>query len=236
MLKGEVLKYILVTHTHRDHSPAAISLKKLTGAEIYGCRPRNNDPMKGVSDWGLEDSHDQTYIPDRILNDGDLISLSEASLQTLETPGHTANHLCFALLEEKALFTGDHVMGWSTTLIAPPDGSMRDYMRSLESLRLRDDIIFWPGHGAPIDAPQRYIRAVIHHRRARERAILNRLAAGKQTISNIVDEIYVNLNPRLRSGAEMTVYAHLIDLVERNKATHDGSLALNGFYRLQTSS
>lgn len=229
-IRGERLRYVLVTHTHRDHSPAARALKDATGAIIAGCAPYAPPPDIHVAGPGLDASHDTAYTPDAILAEGDLITLGGVTIRALETPGHTANHLCFSLREEQALFTGDHVMGWATTVIAPPDGSMRDYMESIERMRTRDDRIYWPGHGEAVRNPQRYLRALIHHRRARESAILQRLEAGDDTIAAMVAHIYEGVDRRLHRAAAMTVLAHLEDLVARGLAESDGPATLTARY------
>ncbi|QGM99061.1 MBL fold metallo-hydrolase [Methylocystis parvus] len=230
---GERLACILVTHTHRDHSPAARALKEATGAPIKGCAPYAPRAGLRVKGPGLDASHDAAYAPDQILEDGGRIALGGATIEALQTPGHTQNHLCFALLEEKALFTGDHVMGWSTTVVAPPDGSMTDYMASIERLRARDDSVYWPAHGEPVRDPARYLRALQHHRRAREAAILQRLEAGDATISAMVARIYESVDKRLHGAAAMTVLAHLEDLVARDLVVSDGPLSLTGTYALK---
>ncbi|MDJ0448088.1 MBL fold metallo-hydrolase [Methylocystis sp. JR02] len=232
-IEGERLKYILVTHTHRDHSPAARALKEATGATIAGCAPYAPSPNIAIVGPGLDASHDAAYAPDVILREGDRLNLLGATIETLETPGHTANHLCFALLEEKALFTGDHIMGWSTTVVAPPDGSMADYMESLENLRLRDDRIFWPGHGEPVRDPARYLRALVHHRHAREAAILQRLAEGDDTIPQMVARLYEGVDKRLHGAAAMNVFAHLEDLVGRGLVESEGPPRPAGRYSLR---
>jgi glyoxylase-like metal-dependent hydrolase (beta-lactamase superfamily II) len=219
---GERLRYLLVTHTHRDHSPAAQALKAETGATIAGCAPYAPPADLLVTGPGLDASHDAAYAPDVVLSEGDRLALGGATIEALPTPGHTANHVCFALPEEKALFTGDHVMAWSTTVIAPPDGSMADYMSSIDRLRRRDDAIYWPGHGGPVTDPQRYLRALVHHRRAREAAILQRLDAGDATIGAMVANIYDGVDKRLHGAAAMTVFAHLEDLVARGRVASDG--------------
>ncbi|WP_330084898.1 MBL fold metallo-hydrolase [Methylocystis iwaonis] len=232
-IAGERVKYILVTHTHRDHSPAARALKEATGATIAGCAPYTPSPNIAIVGPGLDASHDAAYAPDVILGEGDRLDLPGATIETLETPGHTANHLCFALLEEKALFTGDHIMGWSTTVVAPPDGSMADYMESLENLRLRDDRIFWPGHGEPVRDPARYLRALVHHRHAREAAILQRLAEGDDTIPQMVARLYEGVDKRLHGAAAMNVFAHLEDLVGRGLVESEGPPRPAGRYSLR---
>lgn len=220
---NERLRYILVTHTHRDHSPAAAVLREATGAQIAGCAPYAAPQDIGVTGHGIDASHDRNYAPDIVLTDKSRLTLGDVTLETFATPGHTANHLCFALLDERSLFTGDHVMRWSTTVIAPPDGCMRDYMTSLERQRLRDDEILWPAHGDPIRRPQRYLRALCNHRRAREASIFQRIAAGDHSIRQIVERIYVGVDPRLHGAAAMTVFAHLEDMVERGLVACEGS-------------
>lgn len=229
-IRGESLRYVLVTHTHRDHSPAAQALKAATGALVAGCAP-HRPPAPREEGPRFDAAHDASYAPDIALVEGDRIDLGAASLAALETPGHTANHLCFALAEEGALFTGDHVMGWATTVIAPPDGSMRDYITSIERLRARNDSVYWPGHGEPVKDPQPYLRALLHHRRAREAAILQRLEAGDTKISQIVARIYESVDPRLHGAAAMTVFAHLEDLVARGLAASDRPLDIEARFQ-----
>ncbi len=227
---GERIRYVLVTHTHRDHSPGARALKEATGAKIAGCAAYAPPPDILVTGPGLDASHDTDYVPDAVLTEQDRLDIGGGALRVVETPGHTANHLCFALCEEKALFTGDHIMGWSTTVIAPPDGSMTDYMASIERLRRRDDEIYWPGHGEPVQGPQRYLRALVHHRRAREAAILQRIADGDSTIPAMVARIYESVDRRLHGAAAMTVFAHLEDLVARGLVESDGPPTLSARY------
>lgn len=230
-VKGERVRALMVTHTHRDHSPAARRLKEATGATIAGCAAYVPAPDMAVTGPGLDAAHDTAYAPDEALKEGARLGLGEATIVTLETPGHTANHLCFSLLEEKALFTGDHIMAWSTTVIAPPDGSMTDYMAQVRRLLGRDDAIYWPGHGEPVRAPQRYLRALVHHRRAREVAILDRLKAGDETIAAMVAWIYESVDKRLHPAAALTVFAHLEDLIARGLVESDGPATLAARYR-----
>lgn len=234
-IEGERLACILVTHTHRDHSPAAHALRDAMGAPIMGCAPYAPREGAHVEGPGLDASHDRAYAPDIVLREGKRIELGGATIETLETPGHTQNHLCFALLEEKALFTGDHIMGWSTTVVAPPDGCMSDYMTSIERLRARDDAIYWPGHGDPVRDPPRYLRALLHHRRAREAAILQRLAAGDETIAAMVARIYENVDRRLHRAAALNVLAHLEDLAARGLVEGERPLSLAGRYALSAN-
>ncbi|CAN2532931.1 Hydroxyacylglutathione+hydrolase [Methylocapsa aurea] len=228
--KGETLRYLLVTHTHRDHSPAARILREKTGATIAGCAPYAPPPDLAVTGPGLDASHDRAYAPDITLADGDRLAFGGLTIEAVATPGHTTNHLCFALAEELTLFTGDHVMGWATTVIAPPDGSMGEYFVSLEKLRGRDDRLYWPAHGGPVKEPQRYLRALLHHRRQREAAILERLEAGDATIAAIVARIYEGFDSALQRAAALSVFAHLEDLVERGLARADGPATLEARY------
>ena len=227
-VRGASIGWIVVTHTHRDHSPAARVLQARTGAAIIGCAPfeqsdKSADPPR---------SQDLAYRPDRILADGESLPGDGFTLVAVATPGHARNHLAFALPEEKALFSGDCVMAWSTTVVSPPDGNMADYMRSLDKLRRRDDAVYWPGHGGPVKDPQRFVRALANHRRHREILIVGRLRAGDRTINEIVDRLYIGLDPRLKGGAARSVLAHLEDLVARGVAESDGPLKLASEFRL----
>jgi glyoxylase-like metal-dependent hydrolase (beta-lactamase superfamily II) len=232
-VRGETVTHILVSHTHRDHSPAARALKDATGATIVGCSPhRSARPLAIGEVHALEASADKDYAPDQQLREGDTVEGPGWRLVTVETPGHMANHLAFALPEERALFSADHVMAWATTVIAPPDGSMSDYIASLQKLQGRDEAIYWPGHGGPVRDPQRLVRALIHHRRQREASILARLNAGDRTVAAIVASIYVGLNPALVGAAGLSVFAHLEDLVGRGLVVTDGAPSLTGDYRV----
>jgi len=230
-LHSEAVAAILVTHTHKDHSPGARALKAATGAPIIGCAPHAPERAENAG-ARPEGPHDDAHAPDSILREGDAFEARNFALVCVETPGHTANHLAFFLPQEQALFSGDHVMAWSTSLVTPPDGSMRDYMASLEKLRQRDDAIYWPGHGGPVLEPRRYVRALANHRRQRERAILARLAAGDETIEAIVSHVYEGLSPALRGAASLSVLAHLQDLTERGLAAADGPTGLGAQYHL----
>jgi glyoxylase-like metal-dependent hydrolase (beta-lactamase superfamily II) len=226
---GETISHIVVTHTHRDHSPGARALKAATGAKIYGCA--RHIPIENDASGRLDASHDLDHVPDHEMRDGDVLAGEGFSLAAVHTPGHASNHLCFALPQENALLSGDHVMAWSTTIVAPPDGAMHAYMKSLDKLRARDDVIYWPGHGGPVLEPQRYVRALAHHRRQREASILNRLAAGDSDIATIVGNIYEGLDPRLKPAAALSVLAHMEDMVHRGVATSDGPATLLANYR-----
>ncbi|PWG01462.1 MBL fold metallo-hydrolase [Sphingosinicella humi] len=216
-LGDERIAAIVCTHTHRDHSPASRPLKAATGAPIVGCAPL------ALSDEGprADAAFDFDYAPDRVLADGETLSGDGWTLEAVETPGHTSNHLCLALNETGALFTGDHVMGWSTTVVSPPDGDMAAYMQSLEKLLAREDVIYYPAHGPAVERPQRLVRGLIGHRRQREGQILRRLKAGEGRISAMVEQMYKGLDPRLHPAAGRSVLAHLIDLEARGIVRHD---------------
>lgn len=226
---GETVSHIVVTHTHRDHSPGARALKAATGAQIYGCA--RHVPIENDASGRLDASHDLDHVPDHEMHDGDRLEGADFSLAAVHTPGHASNHLCFALPEENALLSGDHVMSWSTTIVAPPDGSMHDYMKSLDKLRARGDEVYWPGHGGPVLEPERYVRALAHHRRQREVSILNRLAAGDGDIATIVEAIYEGLAPRLKPAAALSVLSHMEDMVNRGIVACDGPATLVAHYR-----
>lgn len=220
---GARISHIVVTHTHRDHSPGARPLAVATGAQVVGCAPyapaREPRPAERAA---VAASNDLDFAPDRVLGDGEAVQGDDYTLVAVATPGHTMNHLAFALPEERALFSGDHVMAWSTTVIAPPTGSMSAFMASLERLRGRDEGVYWPGHGGPVRDPPRFLRALIHHRRQRERALLSRLAAGDQTVTELVATTYDNLDPRLSRAAGITVLAHLEELCARGLVRAEG--------------
>lgn len=228
-LQGETVSHILVTHTHLDHSPAAAAVKRATGAPTYGFGPHGG----GRSGAGTgEEGADRAFVPDHAMRDGDAVAGPCWRLAAVHTPGHTSNHLCFALDEERALFSGDHVMGWSTSVVAPPDGDMAAYMSSLEKLLEREDEIYWPTHGPAIVNPHEHVRAFIAHRRERNEAILARLAAGDETIPNMVAAIYIGLDPLLRRAAGRSVLAHLIALVAAGRVACDGPPSVASRYRL----
>ena len=204
---------ILCTHTHRDHSPASRPLAARTGAPIIACAPlvlETHGPRADVP-------FDQDYEPDRIMDDGDKVDGPGWTLTAVATPGHTSNHLCFALEDTGALFTGDHVMGWSTTVVAPPDGDMADYMASLEKLQAREDRIYYPAHGPAIGNPRQLVRGMIGHRRQRERQILRLLGEAPQAIAELVPQMYKGVPEFLWPAAGMSVLAHLLDLERRGQ-------------------
>jgi glyoxylase-like metal-dependent hydrolase (beta-lactamase superfamily II) len=227
-LRGETVSHVLITHTHLDHSPAAADVTARTGARSHGFGPHGVPAKAGP---GSEAGADFTFLPDQRLAAGDAVAGPDWHLAAVHTPGHTSNHLCFALAEERVLFTGDHVMGWSTSVVTPPDGDMRAYRRSLETLLARDDARYWPTHGPSIDAPQPFVAAFLAHRAEREAEILQRLACGDETIEAIVAAVYRGLDPRLRRAAGRSVLAHLVELVEDRRVACDGPATLEGRFR-----
>jgi glyoxylase-like metal-dependent hydrolase (beta-lactamase superfamily II) len=217
-LAGERVAAIVCTHTHRDHSPASRALRVATGAPIIGCAPLALDDDGPRSDAAF----DPDYAPDRILADGESLSGDGWTLEAVATPGHTSNHICLALPEAEALFTGDHVMGWSTTVVAPPDGDMAEYMASLDRLLAREDRIYFPAHGPPVEDPKQHLRRLIEHRRGRERQILAHLEAGEGRIPAMVAGMYADVDPRLFPAAGRSVLAHLLDLERRGMVRQQG--------------
>jgi glyoxylase-like metal-dependent hydrolase (beta-lactamase superfamily II) len=219
---GQKVVAILCTHTHRDHSPAAAPLKAATGAPIIGCAPLmlcDNGP--GATRERADSAFDPDYAPDHVLSDGEGVSGDGWTLQAVATPGHTSNHLCYALTETAALFTGDHVMKWSTTVVSPPDGDMAGYMASLQKLYERQDRIYYPAHGPAVIKPRQLVRGMIGHRRQREAQILRELSHGPRAISEMVEAMYKGLDPRLKGAAGRSVLAHLIDLQNKSRVALD---------------
>lgn len=213
------ITHILITHTHTDHSPAAALLKEWTGAKTYGFGPHGS----GKAEDGIlvEEGGDMAFVPDIAVKDGDRISGNGFDFECVFTPGHTSNHMCYALLNEQALFTGDHVMGWSTTVVAPPDGDMADYMASLCKLLLRDDKIMYPTHGAPISDVKPFLNAYLEHRLEREQQIITAIGQGLFTIPEMVSSIYAQVDPRLHPAASRSVLAHLIQLKEQGRLSEN---------------
>jgi glyoxylase-like metal-dependent hydrolase (beta-lactamase superfamily II) len=209
---------ICCTHTHRDHSPAAAPLAAATGAPIIGCAPLVLEESGPRADAPF----DRTYAPDRVLLDGERIAGPDWTLTAVATPGHTSNHLCFALEETGALFTGDHVMGWSTSVVVPPDGNMADYLASLDKLHSRTDRVYYPAHGPQVDKPQQLVRGMIGHRRQRERQILRLLEVEPASIAQLVPQMYKGVDERLWPAAGQSVLAHLIDLEKRGAVSRTG--------------
>jgi glyoxylase-like metal-dependent hydrolase (beta-lactamase superfamily II) len=228
-LTGEQITHILITHTHRDHSPAAAAVKAATGARTYGFGPHAGGRR---GDAAVEEGGDWEFSPDVTVRDGEAIAGRGWRFEAVHTPGHTSNHLCFALPEHGILFSGDHVMGWSTSVIAPPDGDMAAYMASLDKLLARLDLVYWPTHGPAITEPHAHVRAFIAHRREREAGIVECLTAGAERIEEIVDRLYIGLQPGLRRAAGRSVHAHLLDLIGRGIAASDGPATIETSYHL----
>jgi len=233
-VQGETITHIFVTHTHRDHSPAAARVKAATGALTFGEGPHRAARELHLDEAPrLDASGDREFRPDTALADGDVVAGDGWTLEAVATPGHTANHMAFALKDSEILFSGDHVMAWSTPVVAPPDGAMSDYMASLEKLLHRTETTYLPGHGGAVrDAPQ-FVGSYIRHRRGREQSILSRLAEGKADIPTLVQRIYIGLDPRLTRAAGLSVFAHLEDLVTRGLIVTDGPPSLDSIYRLR---
>jgi glyoxylase-like metal-dependent hydrolase (beta-lactamase superfamily II) len=214
-LRGEDVAHILITHTHLDHSPATPLLVARTGAPTFGFGPhargrhRADDEVEAGADW--------KFVPDHILEDGDVLEGRGYALEALHTPGHCSNHLCLSLRDDKTLFTGDHVMGWSTSVITPPDGDMGQYMTQLKRLLTRDDARYLPTHGAPIEDPKPLVAALIQHREQREQQILNCLAEGISHITDMVERMYIGVHRGLYPAAARSVFAHLLHLHERGQ-------------------
>lgn len=227
-IAGETVSHILITHTHMDHSPAAEPLKKLTGAKTYAFGPHGQHK----TDSPLEGGADRNFVPDSILKHGDLINGDGWTIECVHTPGHTSNHMCFQLREEKALFSGDHVMGWSTSVIGPPDGNMTQYMESLSLLLDRDDDIYWPTHGTCIKDPKPFVQSFIDHRLAREKQILDCLDKGIHSITEMVPIMYVDTDKQLYGAAARSVLAAMERLVDTNQVSCDGNPELESTYYL----
>jgi glyoxylase-like metal-dependent hydrolase (beta-lactamase superfamily II) len=233
-VRGETITHILVTHTHRDHSPAAARIKAATGAPTFGEGPHRAARELHLDEAPrLDASGDRDFRPDTALADGDVVAGDGWTLEAVATPGHTANHMAFALKDSEILFSGDHVMAWSTPVVAPPDGAMSDYMASLEKLLHRPEAIYLPGHGGAVRDAPRFVESYIRHRRGREQSILSRLAEGEADIPTLVQRIYIGLDPRLTRAAGLSVFAHLEDLVVRGLVVTDGSPSLDSIYRLR---
>ncbi len=227
-IPGERVSHILITHHHLDHSPLARPLAAITGARVYG---RAVTTAHAEDEIVLEAGND-VFVPDEPVAGGEVFSGPGWTLEAIHTPGHTSNHICYALKEENALFAGDHIMGWSTTVITPPDGDMGDYLRSLETVRARGFSTVWPTHGPPIREVDPFIGAYIAHRKDRERQILERLAAGDVRIKAMVPTIYAAVDPRLYGPAAHSVLAQVIELVKTGQVLCDGPPGLDSDYRL----
>lgn len=227
-LAGERVTHVFTTHTHLDHSPLAHPLAQWAGCKVYG----TPDPSGSKDHVSLEEDGEEGFAPDIVVKDGDLFSGPGWTLEAITTPGHMSNHVCYALKEENALFSGDHIMGWSTTVISPPDGNMGDYYRSLDKVKARGFATLWPTHGPPVTDANAFIDAYVAHRRAREAAILARLAAGDALIFDMVKVIYKDVDARLHPAAARSVLAHMIYLVEAGGVVAEGPLELSTRYRL----
>lgn len=217
-VRGERIAAILVTHTHRDHSPAAAALKAATGAPVIGCAP-----LLPTAGDGFQEAYDVAYAPDRVLGDGEAVEGAGWTMRAVATPGHMSNHLCFAFEEERALFSGDHVMGWSTSVVLPPDGHMGDYMASLAKLAGRDDRVYFPAHGLPVAEPAKLVRGLIAHRRSREAQIVRTLETGPADVATLVARSYPALDAALVPAAGASVAAHLIFLEEQGRVVRSGA-------------
>jgi glyoxylase-like metal-dependent hydrolase (beta-lactamase superfamily II) len=230
-IAGRPVSHIFVSHTHRDHSPLAARLKAATGAVVLAEGPHRPARALRIGETNpLDASADITFRPDRALGDGETVDGDGWSITTVLTPGHAANHAAFALEGTGILFSADHVMGWATTIVAPPDGAMADYMRSLDKLIERGDRLLLPGHGGPVTAPRSFMRGLKAHRKMRERAILERIRKGDRTIKAMVEAIYRDTDPRLHAAAGLSVLAHLEDLVARGQVTTGGDPAIEGVF------
>jgi glyoxylase-like metal-dependent hydrolase (beta-lactamase superfamily II) len=232
-VRGETVTHIFVTHTHRDHSPAVPRIKAATGAVVLAEGPhRPARPLHVGEAPRLDASNDTDFRPDRALHDGEVIAGPGWTIEAVATPGHTANHMAFALKEADLLFSGDHVMAWSTPVVAPPDGAMSDYMASLQKLARRSEPVYLPGHGGAVRDAPRFVAHYIRHRQAREASILHRLGKGEADIPTLVRAIYIGLDPRLVKAAGLSVLAHLEDLVTRGLVVTEGEPSIAGRYRL----
>jgi len=232
-VRGETVTHIFVTHTHLDHSPGVPRIKAATGATVYAEGPhRASRPLHIGEANRLDAAADRDFKPDVVLADGAVVEGDGWSIEAVTTPGHTANHMSFAWPEKNVMFAGDHVMGWATTIVAPPDGAMSDYMTSLNKLTRRKETVYFPGHGPAIKDAPRFVNYYILHRKAREDSILHRLAKGASDIPTIVRASYIGLDPRLVGAAGLSVLAHMEDLVARKVVATDGPPSIEGVYRL----
>ncbi len=230
-IEGEEVSHIVITHTHRDHSPAAAPLQQATGAPTYGYGPHGSGRREAAGE-SVEEGADGDFVPDHEVRDGDTIAGEGWTLQAVHTPGHTSNHICYTLGEENVLFTGDHVMGWSTTIVSPPDGDMGRYMASLDKLLAMDHERYWPTHGAPIEASQDYVRAYIAHRQERDRQIIDCLEKGVGRIPAMVEIMYADVGAHLHRAAARSVLAHMIELVEAGRVACDGAISTEAEFSL----
>lgn len=227
-IDGRTVSHIFVSHTHRDHSPLARRLKDATGALTVAEGPhRAARPLHEGEVNPFSESADTDFLPDIAIADGQVIEGDGWALSAIHTPGHTANHSAFALDGTGIVFSADHVMAWATTIVAPPDGSMADFMASVEKLLTRTDRIYFPGHGGPVREPASFLRGLRTHRRMRERAVMERILAGDTLIADMVKTIYAKTDPRLHGAAALSVLAHIEDLLEKGRVTTDGPPSLH---------
>jgi glyoxylase-like metal-dependent hydrolase (beta-lactamase superfamily II) len=228
-VRGEEVSHIVVTHTHRDHSPGTAELVRRTGARVIAFGPHPPDPFpldeepedKEVT---TEEPFDLAFNPDDRADDGDVIEGDGWTLQAVHTPGHLPNHLCFALREEQALFSGDHIMGWSTTVVAPPVGDMAAYRASLAKVAEREDAVLWRTHGPPVQDPRPFVHMLIEHRHQREQQVLGRLAEGDRKIVDIVKALYSDVDEKLHKAAGRSVLAHLLELRAEGRVRAEGPI------------
>jgi len=234
-VKGRTVSHILVTHTHRDHAPLSRALAEAVGgAPILAAKPHGPTvhAFDAIDQAAMDEDDDADFKADIILSDGDRIEGDGWTLEAMATPGHASNHMAFVLREENALFSGDHVMGWSTTVVAPPDGDMTAYMASLERVLARGFSTLWPTHGPAITQVAPFLKAYRHHRLEREAQIMARLAAGDETIAEMVPALYAAVDPRLWPAASLSVLAHLIALVDRGLVAATPQPVLEARYRI----
>jgi len=224
-LNGRRIGSIIITHTHRDHIDGLPRLKAETGAKVYGYGRKARNPGQLTKSASGGESNDEDFIPDFALSDGDRFEGDGYTHSAIFTPGHAPDHLCFAIEGTGILLSGDHVMGWNTSVVAPPEGNMVAYMNSLDKLMAREDTVFFPGHGGRIEQPQRVVKAFIMHRRMREQSILDCINSGSTTIAAIVSKIYRDLDPKLVRAASLSVAAHVESLVERGLVHASGPVA-----------
>ena len=231
-LEGLTVTHVLVTHHHIDHSPLAAPLAAKHGCKVYGYGIQTPPPENG--EMRLEAGDDLSFRPDIELADGDIIKGKDWTIEAIHTPGHTSNHMCYALAEENLLFSGDHIMGWSTTVISPPDGDMGDYLDSLDRILDRNFDTIWPTHGPAITDVRTFVQAYVDHRRKREAQILESIASGKTNVMDMVAAMYVDVDKRLHPAAAHSVLAHLIHMVQTGRVECKGKPSLSSEYHLST--
>ncbi len=229
-LEGCTVTHVLVTHHHADHSPLAKPLAEKHGCKVYGYGLQIREPEGG--EVRLEAGDDLTFKPDIEIRDGNIIKGKDWTVRALHTPGHTSNHMCYALEEENTLFSGDHIMGWSTTVISPPDGDMGDYFNSLDHIKAQNFDKIWPTHGPCIEDPAPFIQAYIDHRRHREQQILDKVSEGLETIGAIVESLYTHVDKRLHPAAAHSVLAHIIHLVDTGRLVSNSTPGLRSTYKI----